>query len=140
KFNKTGFDLIIYPYRGPYGDKVYPQGYTDKDKELIKMLDDSISLESNKELYNIWIDRKKLEEKVICHMGQFYAKIIPDGSVFRCCAAVNKDWGYLGNLIDYTFNLMDEPQVCTQRSQNCVCFRAMIVGEEEKWLKNWNPC
>jgi hypothetical protein len=98
----------------------------------------SSGIEANKGLYEVWVEKKSIStQNVLCRMGQLYAKITPDGNAFRCCAAVNKDWGYLGNLIDGSFNLMDQPIVCTERNQNCVCFKAMVIGEENNWYKHW---
>jgi len=138
KFEEAGFNLIIFPYRGPYKDKKYPNDYTDGEKELLKSLGSSVGSDTNKELYEIWVNKKEpQEQKAVCRMGQMYAKIIPNGNVYRCCAAVHKDWGCLGNIVDGSFNLAAEPLPCSQRPQNCVCFRAMIIGESEKWIKHW---
>lgn len=139
KFEEAGFNLIVFPYRGPYQDKKYPQGYTDFEKDMLKSLGSSVDSEANKELYSAWVDKKETpQDAAVCRMGQMYAKITPDGRTYRCCAAVHKDWGCLGNIIDDSFNLMKEPSVCSQRPQNCVCFRAMIIGEEERWVKHWD--
>lgn len=140
KFEEKGFSLIIFPYRGPYQDKKYPEGYTDFEKDLLKRLGASVGSEANKELYEVWVNKKETQERLtVCRMGQEYAKIIPNGNAFRCCAAVHKDWGGLGNIIDGSFNLSTEPLICLQHPQNCVCFKAMIVDEEEKWIKHWRP-
>lgn len=139
KFTSEGFSLNIFPYRGPYQGKKYPEGYTDLEKDLLKKLGMSVESERNKKLYETWVDKKEAQaQEPVCRMGQQYAKIIPDGEAYRCCAAVHKDWGCLGNIINGSFNLNLEPSACLQHSQNCVCFRAMLVGEEERWLKHWN--
>lgn len=145
-FEKEGFGLIIFPYRGPYEDKKYPEAYTDSEKDFLKKLGASIGgeankklYEANKELYETRVERKVIREQdTVCHMGQRYAKIIPNGNAYRCCAAVNKDWGSLGNVTDNTFSFTKEPLLCSQRSKNCVCDRAMILGEEGQWIKRWD--
>ena len=106
---------------------------------MLKEMGSSIETEANKELYEVWVENKKdCNPGAVCRMGQRYAKIVPDGRVYRCCAAVHKDWGCLGNIVDATFSLTREPSPCSQRGKNCVCFRAMILGEEDKWLKHWS--
>jgi len=138
-FEKEGLGLIIFPYRGPCDDKKYPEAYTDSEKDFLKKLGVSIGVEANKELYETWVERKVVREQdTICRMGQRYAKITPNGNAHRCCAAVHKDWGNLGNVTDNTFSFTKEPLLCLQRSKNCVCHKAMILGEEDKWLKRWD--
>lgn len=139
KFEEKGFNLTIFPYRGPYENKKYPEGYSDKEKALLKQLGSSIETEANKDLYAVWVENKQERKpEAVCRMGQLYAKIVPDGRTYRCCAAVHKDWGCLGNIVDSTFSLKSEPAMCLEHGKNCVCFRAMILGEEDKWLKHWN--
>jgi hypothetical protein len=80
---------------------------------------------------------RKGENKVtkgkLCRMGQIYGRIYPNGDVYRCCA----DGGLLklSNICDDTFKLLDEPLECT--SENCPCWKSMIVCEEERWTHLW---
>lgn len=139
-FEQNGFNLIIFPYRGPYQDKKYPESYTNGEKDLLRKLGVSIDSETNKELYKVWVERKKeIKQHTTCRMGQRYAKIVPDGNVYRCCAAVNMDWGKLGNIADNTFSFSKEPLLCLRpRPEDCVCHKAMILGEEDQWIKRWD--
>jgi molybdopterin synthase catalytic subunit len=41
----------------------------------------------------------------------------------------------LSNICDDTFKLLDEPLECT--SENCPCWKSMIVCEEERWTHLW---
>lgn len=41
-FDQEGLSLIIFPYRGPYQDKKYPEAYTDDEKDTLKKLGASI--------------------------------------------------------------------------------------------------
>lgn len=71
---------------------------------------------------------------MLCRMGQMYAKILPNGNVYRCCV---RDAIFLGNILDRNFKLLDEPQPC--EAQQCPCWKSMLVGlEEDKWLPLWN--
>jgi len=70
---------------------------------------------------------------VNCRAGQMYAKIHPDGNALRCCFIDER--GSMGNLIDGTFKLYDEPELCEYPA--CSCWKSMIVGEEGRWLRHW---
>lgn len=139
-FEREGFNMIVFPYRGPYQDKKYPEAYSDSEKDFLKKFGASIGNETNKELYKIWVERKEeIKQDAVCRMGQRYSKIVPSGNAYRCCAAVNKDWGKLGNITDGSFSFLKEPMLCLERSKhNCVCYKAMILGEEDQWLKRWD--
>jgi len=136
RFEIEKIRIIIYPYRGPYLERKFPQDYSDSEKEILKKVGLSWT-EKNEKLFDTLVEKKeKNKQKVLCRMGQMYAKIIPDGNVYRCCAAVGKDWGYIGNILKDEFKLYNEPKLCEQL-QNCVCFKSMIIGEEERWGKEW---
>jgi hypothetical protein len=66
-----------------------------------------------------------------CRNGQMYARIEPDGEAINCCTLRKP----LGNIIKGTFRLLDEPQACT--AKDCICWRRMIIGEEERWSNSW---
>jgi hypothetical protein len=69
-----------------------------------------------------------------CRMGQMYTKIHSNGNAYRCCLI--KGPGLLGNLIDGTFALYEEPKSCSY--DKCPCWVAMIVNEEKNWLFHWS--
>lgn len=134
-FNRNGISFNIMPFRGEYQGRKYPDEYTYEEKSIIiecdfqtgaKMLEkytsnykQSMSSHTNKGL--------------LCRMGQMYAKIHPDGTAYRCCLI--KDEGKLGNLINGTFELYEEPQICVY--DKCHCWVAMIVNKEKDWLFHW---
>jgi MoaA/NifB/PqqE/SkfB family radical SAM enzyme len=147
QIKKSGCPLIIYPYRGPYENRIYPEGYTDKERLALNQFGlGSGTAGVNESLLQLYkLKEESVKEKTEfqnnsksqrCYMGQRYAKVIPNGEAFRCCAAVNKDWGRLGNLIKGTFVFAGESLICPDVSR-CRCYKAMIVGEEEKWRKQW---
>lgn len=84
---------------------------------------------------------KAHKEPVLCRMGQKYAKVRPNGDVYRCCAKTPKDWVpakpiYLGNLfLDDDLKLLEEPAWCDYSP--CPCDRCMVVGQEERWESRW---
>lgn len=141
-FEANGIEFKIYPYRGPYLNKKYPEEYTDREREILEKEGYSIGPRVSKDLLKAYDTNLKKEEfpveKRRCYMGQRYAKIIPNGDAYRCCAAVGKDWGDLGNIINNTFKFLSELQDCPSY-EHCRCYKAMIVGEESKWGKYWQP-
>lgn len=149
-FERSGIQLIIYPYRGPYRDRIFPDGYNEDEKGLLESLLGTKSVAKvSSELMESYSQPVKGSnrgnpERKLCRMGQRYAKIIPNGEAFRCCAAVWtsvktwSNWGGLGNIINDTFSLLSEPELCNRHPDGrCVCHKAMIIGEESKWSNQW---
>ena len=124
----------ILPYNGEFEDRKYPQDYTGLEKSLLMGaggLDDV-----NKDTIDWKTDEKRSSQKgQLCRMGQMYARFYPDGEVYRCCGngALR-----LGNLLDGTFKLLEEPLLC--ECDNCPCWKCMLVDKEDYWVKYWiNP-
>ena len=126
---KTGCQLTLQPFIGQFEGRSYPQGYTEKEREYFSIFSDDCNLKT--------LDFKTTKTSdstngKLCRMGQNYCYIHPDGSVSRCCRDHSIS---LGNIIDDTFRLWDEPSEC--RADNCNCWRCMLAGNENSWLKNW---
>lgn len=127
---ESGIPFSILPFNGKFSGREYPQNYTDDEKKLMTFDD---SNEVNKETIDWRTDSKKSSVKgKLCRMGQMYARIYPDAEVYRCCGngALR-----LGNLIDKTFKLLEEPMPC--ECDNCPCWRCMLVDKEEHWPAHW---
>lgn len=143
-----GFKLILFPYRGPYKEKIFPGAYDGAERAALRELGLDIGENVSRNLeesYSSPINSPEVKEEElqkICRMGQWYAKIMPSGEAFRCCASVWdsskpwENWGGLGNIVEGTFRLLDIPRRC-KYFQNCKCYKSMIVGEEERWRKHW---
>lgn len=130
-FDKHHISFTIMPFRGEFQGRVYPQGYTEEQKALIIQCDSNLTVSSK---MIEWYGKDKLSRKgIICRMGQMYTKIHPNGEAFRCCFINDK--GKLGNLIDGTFSLWDQPQLCEY--PECPCWTAMVIGQEEQWQSHW---
>jgi MoaA/NifB/PqqE/SkfB family radical SAM enzyme len=146
EFEKHDIGTVIFPYRGPYLGKKYPESYSEEEKETLRKLGLRLAAAVNKDLserYNLTEKKENRQEK-LCSMGAKYGKIVPNGDVFRCCAAVWTpqktwtNWGYIGNIIDGSFSFYNTPMPCkTPLAGDCVCYKAMIVGEEDNWHKHW---
>ena len=165
-FKLGGFDLILYPYRGPFQDRDFPMEYSEEELILLEELGLKLGRNVSKRLENRHLttkfirdtddkkndiaDSKQPQESPsiqkptykACRMGQRYAKILPNGDAFRCCASVWDEtknwesWGELGNLAKQTFNLLERPGPCNFW-ENCLCYKSMVIGEEKRWLKEW---
>lgn len=137
KAKEKNVQLSILSFQGEYEGKKYPENYNEEEKEILKKLNIS-SGESAEAMANWDVEHKKIgvakEAEVplrVCRMGQMYTWIKPDGQAMLCC----KSPTVLGNIIDKTFKLFDEAQAC--RLDNCICWRNMTVGEEERWVDRW---
>jgi hypothetical protein len=122
------FDIM--PFRGEYDGRTYPNGYTEQEKESIRNCDPRTAARM---LESYGGEKKQSRKGEICRMGQMYTKIHPDGTSYRCCFISEK--GKLGNLIEGTFTLYDEPRICEY--DECPCWVAMIVDKEKDWLFHW---
>ena len=125
----AGCQLTLQPFIGQFENRSYPQGYTEEEKEYFKIFKDDCNLKT--------LDFKTTKESdstkgKLCRMGQNYVFIHPDGEVSRCC----RDHTYsLGNIINGSFNLLEEPVIC--RAENCNCWRCMLVDKEDTWWRHW---
>ena len=129
-FNCRHISFDIMPYRGSYQGLDYPKGYTPQEKWLIEDCDPHTA---PRMLVSYGGDKKFCRKGEVCRMGQMYTKIHPDGTAYRCCFIDEK--GKLGNLIDGTFFLYDEPKTCDYGE--CPCWVAMIKDKEDNWLFHW---
>ena len=125
---ELGVPFIIHPFSGEYQGKRYPDNYSKTEAVQITAADHKSVTELD------WRKEDAVaKEKKQCRMGQMYARIYPDGSVYRCCTADGLT--ALGNIYDGSFALLDEPASCD--NEHCRCWRCMVVGEESRWLHTW---
>lgn len=131
RVEEQGLSFNILPFTGEFAGRVYPEGYTEEEKRLLKTFDDTV----NKDTIEWRTEKGKNNTKgKLCRMGQMYARIYPDAEVYRCCSS---DVLRLGNLVDGTFSLLDGPIPC--ESDNCRCWKCMLEGKEEYWQTYWSP-
>jgi MoaA/NifB/PqqE/SkfB family radical SAM enzyme len=134
---KSQVQFSVLSFQGEYQGKKYPENYNEVEKTLLKNLNVS-SGESAEAMADWDVEKKKIgnveeaEEPLrFCRMGQMYTWIKSDGEAMRCC----KSTMTLGNIIEKTFNLLDEVLPC--KAKNCICWRNMTVGEEGRWIDRW---
>lgn len=132
---KNNIQFQVIPLGGHFFDKDYPQGYTDAECDFLGTMAVTVSNKASKDMYDFKV--KKGDSKVkkrLCRMGMNFGMIRPNGDVFRCCTFEKS--AYLGNMIDGTFALLEKPGWCDL--ERCNCYKAMIVGEEERTAAQWN--
>lgn len=124
-------DSIIFKRVRRFFGRRYPDGYTDKQKILIKSYMDTgntyggqyktqaqgfreqtvdLTLDRN------WIDKLPSFKGQLCRAGKNFVKMDQDGKVFRCN---DEPQHYLGNLFNSNIKLFDKTTECS--SDICSC-------------------
>jgi len=114
KFASIGESLKIIPFFGEYQGRLYPEGYAQKERELIG-IDDA------------WF-RKVRKNGSLCPAGQKTALIFPDGKVARC-GQIGEDM-VLGSFFDSNFKLLDTSLPC--EAEYCPCDEGKIIPEDNE--------
>jgi Radical SAM superfamily len=111
-FSQAGIRLEIIPYRGRYRNMDYPEGYTEDEKRFLK-------ININRDARDYQLD-KKITRGKLCRAGFSYARIQPEGSVFRCAPEVELGQDKaIGFFYDAGFKLLDRPKPCI--CDSCPC-------------------
>ena len=127
--------FLLIPLGGNFLGKEYPDGYTQEERDYLKKLSLVVSNKASKDMYDFKVEgNDKKRPSKLCRNGMNFGMIRPNCDVFRCCT-FEKD-AYLGNIIDGSFRFLEEPRPCSIAS--CNCYKAMLVGDEEKCFKDWN--
>jgi MoaA/NifB/PqqE/SkfB family radical SAM enzyme len=135
EMEKNDIQFQVIPLGGHFFEKDYPGGYTDEERAALARLAVTVSNKASKTMFDFKVgqeDRKT--PRRLCRMGMNFGMIRPNGDVFRCCTF--EKCAYLGNILDGTFKLIEEPQWC--ELEPCNCYKAMLVGEDAKCATNWN--
>lgn len=131
EFEQVGVHMSILPFKGEYESKRYPEGYTEEEKLYLRKCAGSDNW-THKTMDFAFANAKREDKSRLCRMGQMYAKIHSNADAFSCCAKTAKK---LGNLLDGTFALLEEPLLC--EDNNCPCWKGMVIGKEEAWATHW---
>ncbi len=129
-FEQAGILMSILPFKGKYGEQMYPDSYTPEEKEYLRKLGTSSWTEKTLD-FALDKEKRKVQHK-FCRMGQMYAKIHPDGQAYSCCA---KNALNLGSILEDSFSLLENPFLCSEI--DCPCWRCMLTGNESHWLAHW---
>ena len=131
-----GIRFSILPFTGNFEGRSYPAEYTDQERKQMLIFEEADIV--NKKTIDWKLDKEKnITKGKFCRMGQMYARINPDANAYRCCGdgGAGGHNGYLGNLIEGSFRLLDSPSLC--ECSQCPCWRCMLVGEEQNWAEHW---
>lgn len=127
----SGMHFSILPFTGVFKNRSYPEGYLDSERQIMDT-EDKVNIVNKKTMLWKVGEQKNATKGKLCRMGQMYAKIHPNGQAYRCCGMGSST---LGNLVDGTFELLDEPLSC--ECGQCPCWRCMLVGKEDGWSSHW---
>jgi MoaA/NifB/PqqE/SkfB family radical SAM enzyme len=132
EFDKLRISFNIQPFMGHFQEREYPKGYTDSELSYLKECYTDNDIVNKKTIeWKTGTEYKNTKGK-LCRMGQMYAKIYPVGDAYRCCGNPSRK---IGNLVEGTFELLDEALPC--ECEQCHCWRCMLAGEEESWSQHW---
>jgi MoaA/NifB/PqqE/SkfB family radical SAM enzyme len=135
KMEKANIQFLIIPLQGHFWGKEFPEGYNEEERKILSILSVSVSNPASEEMYTFWLNKKQERmTRRLCRMGQNFGMIWPNGDVYRCCTTDKS--AYLGNMVDGTFKLLDEPAWC--EIAPCKCYKAMLVGKEKDYISQWN--
>jgi len=111
---ETQEEFKIVPFFGKYKNAEYPQGYTQKERQLIG-IDDK------------WFDKVQRTGS-LCSAGHTSALVFPDGKVARCGQIGERV--ILGNLFDSNLQLYGKSMICD--AQYCPCQEDNVEGDGQK--------
>lgn len=119
-FEQNGLTFSVLTFWGTYNGKKYPDSYTDEEKKII-----GISLSSRggeKFQTEPFVPTGKL-----CNAGYKYGNIQPNGMVFSCGGISNNNIGFIGNIFDPNFKLLDKPMICPAKTCPCNEWAELLV-------------
>jgi MoaA/NifB/PqqE/SkfB family radical SAM enzyme len=130
KFADAGISMSILPFKGEHNGKQYPDAFTDDERAFLRSLGTEPWVKKTLDFTFDKQQQKNINKS--CRMGQMYAKIYSNGDAYNCCV---KSAVKLGNLIDGTFKLLEEPYIC--REETCPCWKCMLVDNQSHWVEHW---
>jgi MoaA/NifB/PqqE/SkfB family radical SAM enzyme len=133
KFAKAGLTFVVYPFQGTWEGKSYPASYTEEERALIQgrtadLKGDANNGEQADFVGHIINMHREPPTGRLCRSGFMYARLLPDGTAYRCQPYEAKQWEPLGNVFDPAFALREEPTLC--RSQACEFEYRYLVDQQ----------
>lgn len=114
-FEDLEITFCILTFWGKYGGNNYPSGYTEQERRSLESI-----LGARDESGEKFQLMPKITKGKLCHAGQTYALIHPNGNVYRCGGG---NWKVqhepFSNIFDGNFSLLNEPLPCD--SEECPC-------------------
>ncbi|OGR47293.1 MAG: hypothetical protein A2X40_01610 [Elusimicrobia bacterium GWC2_65_9] len=122
-FGGAGLRFIVNPYQGEWQGREYPRDYTAAERRTIECASTALdpALAEDREQVEIAAHILRMHEESprgrLCRSGSLYARVMHDGSVYRCQPYESRGWETLGNLLDADFRLRGASTPC--RSDLC---------------------
>lgn len=134
RFEASGLRFIVNPYQGEYEGRQFPCDYTADERRLVEgacaTLDPALA--EDREQVEIAGHILRMHEESpkgrLCRSGHMYARVMHDGSVYRCQPYESRGWETLGSLFDPDFRLRPQPTAC--RSEQCEFEYKYLVAAE----------
>lgn len=124
EFGALGFRLTPQPFRGEYGERRYPEAYTEEQRAFIAVeLDRPL-------LFALPPYRGKP-----CRAGHSLVRIMPDGRIYRCPGHKTK----LGDMKSGTLGLFEEVRPCDRAACDCNRFVRQVdsIGGEPSMIDSF---
>lgn len=123
RFEAAGLRFIVNPYQGEFEGRLFPRDYTAAERRLVEgavaALDPTLA--EDREQVEIAAHILRMHEESprgrLCRSGHMYARVMHDGSVYRCQPYECRGWERIGSLLDADFALRPAPTPC--RSEMC---------------------
>ena len=136
EFAKAGVTFVVYPFQGVYEGRRYPASYGEAERALIRgraagFEGDLNNAEQPEFVGHIINMHRESPAGRLCRSGCIYARVLPDGTVYRCQPYESMRWEPLGNISDGAFALRETPTLC--RAQACEFeYRYLVQPEAER--------
>ncbi len=115
---REGFNVVVAPFRGAFEGREYPQAYSPEQEAVIAGMCRDLNVK-----YKSWVARQMDPVNPFgkpCHAGRVYIRVENDGSVWRCGQYFADGIRMpLGNFLDPSFRLADEPLPCAATRCGC---------------------
>jgi MoaA/NifB/PqqE/SkfB family radical SAM enzyme len=121
-FDKAGLTFVVYPFNGSWEGKDYPGAYTDAERDLIRGRTEELRGDPKNGDQADYVGHmvnmhREPPAGRLCRSGFIYARVLPDGTVYRCQPYESRWQEPLGNIFEEGFALRSEPTLC--KSQWC---------------------
>jgi len=124
-FQDSGITFFTQAYQGEYNGKIYPQGYTDREGQMIGNIEGDSCKGGLRRLIENQLLKKQTKGK-LCLAGHKYAFVDSTGIVYRC----TRERKYpMGNFLESDFKLNEGPLPC--EFEDCPCEFTWLVEEGE---------
>ena len=134
RFEAAGLRFIVNPYQGEFEGRQFPRDYDAAERRLVEgasaTLDPALAEDREQVVIAGHILRMHDESPKgrLCRSGHMYARVMHDGTVYRCQPYECRGWEKLGSLFDPDLRLRVAPTPC--HSERCEFEYKYLVDAE----------